>query len=41
MNELWMLWLASCMACFLFGRWRGIRDFEDAMIEAGKLEPRE
>jgi len=40
MNEwYWILLIAVAGASFLFGRWRGIRDFEKEMVEAGYLEP--
>ncbi len=32
----WVLLIAVCGVSFLFGRWRGIRDFEKAMEEANK-----
>ncbi len=37
----WVLVILGCGASFLLGRWRGIKDFESAMVEKGLLPPHE
>ena len=40
MNEwYWVLLIAAGLGSFLFGRWRGIKDFESKMVKAGLLKP--
>lgn len=37
----WVAIVAVGLGCFLLGRWRGIKDFESAMVEKGLLPPDE
>lgn len=35
----WVFVVGFGLVCFLVGRWRGIRDFDKAMVDAGHLPP--
>lgn len=35
----WVFVVGFGLVCFIVGRWRGIRDFDKAMVQAGHLPP--